>query len=256
MSAKPHRDSILALTQEIAEAHKNQTSFPISLITDLLPLQTDQAVEVGARGTFTFNQDEFINEADSELWIEFYDPVMEEFSTTLPAIWKGHLKNENSVLTIIFDEPLELEIPRITSLGIDRSAYQLLESIQVSSVASISKLKDANDEEKEIWIQADIEDNLESGIELFPLHKVGDSTETFGERMMNPIIALTKDENSSSCGPDANDPEWYVYKRSQLCITHHGIMYGSNGYTKEYGPSTKADCDNWINNNCDDTYLC
>jgi hypothetical protein len=256
MSARPHKDSIIALKKEIADAHSSQAQFPISLIVDLLPLQTNQSEEMISRGNFTITQDDFLNEADDELWMEFYDPVIEDFFATIPAFWKGTLKNENNIITILFDEPLELELPKVTQLGVDRSAYQLLKSIQVSTVASISKFIDSNDEDKETWILAEFGDSEEVDLATFDLHAVGKDTESFGARMVNPLVAFADGENESNCGSDPNEPVWYVYKRGQLCIVHHGTMYGSNGYTVVYGPDTKAACDNWVNNNCDDASLC
>lgn len=258
MSARAHRDSIQALISEILEAWENQENLAVSIITDLLPLQTNQASEINARGTFMFSENDFVNESDSDLWIEFFDPVIEEFYTTLPATWNGALSYEEGVLTITFKSLIEMEVPRISSMGINRSAFQIVESIQVSQTTSITKLIDSTDSGKETWIQADMDAAPIVSLKGFKLYELDQGTEVLSARQANPIAALIAKENEEGCGPAPDDPEWYVYRRNSghYCIVHHGIMIGSNGYTKRYGPDTKAGCDNWVNNNCDEAYQC
>ena len=260
MSAKSHEDSIRVFRQEVIESHTNQTPFPISLIFDLLPLQTNHAKDAIARGSFKINQDEFSNHVNDDLWMEFFDPVIEEYYVTIPASLEGTIKIKDDIVTIIFNVPLELEIPRISRLGIDRSAYQVLTSIQVSSVATISKFADVNDSDKETWILAEFGVTQKTNLALFDLHFVDDKTEHSGERLVNPLLSLVDNENRSGCGPDPDDPGWYVHKRrsDNLCIVHYGTMIygGSISYIIVYGPNTRTNCQDWVNINCDNASSC
>lgn len=250
MNARAHRDSVNALVFEIKSAHTNQTPLPINIISQLLPLQSDQLDDVEDRGVFEFDGDSFTNEADGELWIEFYDPVLEEFSATLPAVWKGAVDIQGKSLRISFSEPIPLEISKIATIGINRSSFQSLASIVITPKASVSRLIDGIDEDKETFIVAELEDFEEDDIENVKILGINETTETYGERVANAFTMLAAEEDDCGCGPCADEPDWYVYRKRTgiTCFTHSGTIVGAPAYDRLYGPDTKAACDNWINN--------
>src|SRR6476619_3994012 len=91
MNATEHKRSVDSLRLDIIEAYENHIPLPISLILQLLPLQTEQGGDAAARGDITFEGNVWTNEADDDLWMEFQDPVMQTFSATIPRIWTGSL---------------------------------------------------------------------------------------------------------------------------------------------------------------------
>lgn len=252
MSAADHRASVLSLVHEIKQAHASQQPMPVSLITDLLPLQTNDFDLINARGVFEFSGDEFINSADGELWVEFYDPVLEEFSTSLPQEWKGHLAVTETSLSIIFFEPLEIEMPRLSSLGVNRSSFQNIVSIHVTDDASLTRMYDGLDQNKETWIQAELSTESEKDIlDKFGFPNLTDETEEYSESRFNPLINKMVKENSSECS-DPQDPNWYVYKRNDgICIVHLGrILQNAHTYHRIAGPGTKEQMDSIYHARC------
>lgn len=252
MSARPHKDSVSSLVLEIRESHANQTPLPVSIITSLLPLQSNEVEEMNARGDFVIEGDSFLNEASEELWVEFYDPVMEEFNTTLPESWSGKLIVSEDLLVIEFDTPLEIELPRIAAIGVDRSSYQKLTSIRVNQFSSVSTFEDSIDESKKTWIQAVLSDTEEDMLKMLGLNVFTAHADSFTETEKNPLISNLMNENSSGCGGDANDPDWYVYRRRDgICIIHYGrIIQNAHTYSYRFGPYIRSECVNYVNNSC------
>ena len=250
MSAASHSESINMLKREIEESHANQTALEMLLILELLPLQTEQHEEVRDRGYFNFQGDEFSNTGDDELWIEFYDPVLEEFTITIPKEWKGKLERKDDKLSIIFEQPLELEIARLASMGVDRSLFQKLIKMIITPSASLSILEDGGDVNKITVIQADIEDISPADYEFVKSQLITDETESFSASMKN-LFDKDGEKDCDSCLSDCpEEKKWYVLNRSGACIVHGSTVYGANGYKVEYGPDTQDNCYAWIANNC------
>ena len=255
MSAADHRASVLSLVYEIKQAHASQHPMPVSLISDLLPLQSNDLDLINARGEFEFSGDEFTNSVDDELWVEFYDPVLEEFSTTLPQEWKGRLEVTDTSLSIIFFEPLEIEMPRLSTLGVDRSSFQNITSIHVTEDASLTRMYDGVDPNKETWIQAELSTSSEKDIlDEFGFPHLTDETEEYWESRVNPLVNKMAKEKSKKCA-DPDEPNWYLYRRNTdgICLVHQGrIVQNAHLYQQIDGPATKADIERAFHNLCPD----
>lgn len=252
MSAADHRTSVLSLVHEIKQAHASQQPMPVSLITDLLPLQSNDLDLINARGDFVFSGNEFVNDAEDELWVEFYDPVLEEFSTTLPMEWKGRLEVTDTSLSIIFFDPLEIEMPRLSTLGVDRSSFQNITSIHVTEDSSLTRMYDGVARNKETWIQAEFSASSEKDIlDEFGFPQLTDETEEYSESRFNPLVNKMIIENANRCS-DPDDPNWYLYRRDDgICIVHSGrILRNAHRYQQIDGPGTKADMDSAFSVRC------
>lgn len=240
MSAAPHKESVDSLRIEIIHAYQNQLPVPISLIFALLPLDTDQADEAQARGNFEFDGDLFRNEAANPLWIEFRDPVLKTFNMTIPEIWGGTIQLVGEKLTIRFDPAIEWEIPRLTELGVDRTAFQIFESIEADPQVSITILRDKGSPSKETWIEARLDPSV-------PFRLEADSS-------VSSIVTFDTAEECSHGDPE--EPNWYVYRRrDQLCIVHYGTIAigGQLQYQYRFGPAKKSECERWRNRECNPT---
>lgn len=257
MSARMHEPSIRSLVEEIIEAHTTQTPLPVEIILDLLPLQTNQDQEIRARGTFTINGDDFQNTADDDLYIEFYDPVIEDFNLTLPAVWKGTVKVSGNDIDLDFEQPLEINMPKIAQIGVDRSSFQLLKSLHVTKQAAVSKYVDLVDNEKETWVVAELSDRVdEEDIPILTPEDGAQVTEVLMGSKINSMFATMASGSSGSCGGDEQGTDWYVYrKRGGLCIVHQGIILGGSlHYTTKFGPDTKSNCDAYFLTLCTDGF--
>lgn len=225
----PHKSSVDALRTDIIFAHANQSPFPISIVVDLLPLQSDQLDEVARRGNFLISGDAFSNEADTELVVTLEDPAIETFFVTLPSIWSGRLHVAGDELEIVFDPALELEVPRLETLGVNRSKYQLVTSIACSPARAVTTLQDKISQGAETLIDVLLDPDAEAAMSV--------------RRAATSAMATIMSSKCTSGEPD--DPNWYVYRRRNdgICIIHYGsIVYGANAYDWRFGPATYDAC--------------
>lgn len=257
MSASMHAPSIRSLAEEIIEANTSQTPLPVEVILDLLPLQTNQDQRIRERGEFVVTGNHFENIADSELFVEFYDPVIEDFNLTLPEVWKGKVLVSGDEVDIVFENPLEINIPKISEIGVDRSSFQLLVSLHVTKSAAVSKYLDDTDSDKETWVVAELselDDDEDESPALIPEDGVA-VTQAFSSSEVNPMFAMASG-SSGSCGGGDSDPDWYVYRKNGgLCLVHKGIIVGGSlHYTEIYGPDFKTNCDKYLLTACNDGF--
>ncbi len=241
MSAVDHRSAVLAFRQEIVEHHRAQSPFPISLITALLPIKSDQIDVLNDRGEFDIKGDRFTNAYSEETVVTIDDPTMKQYDIVIPETWKGEISVNGDDIKIIFDPQIELHVPRLSELGVGRSEFQLYASIEGDEKLTASRLIDKTDPSKETIIEVELENNAPSIKRL-----TADATR---------LIAI--DAASGSCGGgDPNATDWYVYRRRSdgLGFVHEGTIIegGDVGYEYRFGPSNKAACDNWLNQNCPD----
>jgi hypothetical protein len=255
MSAIMHKSAVMTLQTYIVDAYQSvpQGSVPIVLLFALLPLHCEQADEAIGRGSIQIIGQQWQNITDSDLLLDFADPVLKDFTSTLPAALKGTLNVEDSILKIYFDPAIPIEIERLAELGVNRSKYQLLTKMEVSSQRVISYLKDKYIEEKEVWIEALFEQDLQS---LFSLSSE-DSIKTFSDTYSCPPSqspSPSPDPGGPS-GPGPSDKNWYVFKRQNdgCCFLHDNptYIYQALIYDRVYGPDTYQNCSNWANTNCD-----
>lgn len=238
MSAAAHKSAVDSLRGDIIHSHANGTPLPIQLIADLLPLESDQLEEAAKRGNFKWTGSKFSNEAPDELWMELEDPVMQTFTATIPAVWSGEVKVAGKELTIRFDTPIELEIPRLATLGVGRSQFQSLTSIVIDSELSLSVFEEVNAPTRQTWVEAKL--------------SAGSNDMQFDQAELE---VYAKFEPGDGCGfGDPEDPNWYVYSRVRdgICVVHYGtiIAGGSIAYEYRYGPGTKAQADAYFNQHC------
>jgi len=237
MSAEMHKNSVYTLRNEIIEHYNEQKEMSISLILDLLPLETNDTQTILDRGNISFDGDNFENNGD-ESWIEFHDQVLGDYFATIKELWSGNIKTKDEEIVLEFTTPIELEIPQLTNLGVNRSAFQILKKIISTKETTISILVDSESEVKETWIDAVLDNEKYN------------ENKDFKEDLENYLLF---DTSENSCGKDPEEPNWYVYKRitDGLCFVHYGrMMNQAHRYILAYGPSKKKDCDNWANNNC------
>lgn len=230
MSAASDKNSVDALRNKIIQAYSGKHPFPLVNIIQLLPLQTDQAGDVAARGSFTFTDGRFSNISTDTTWIQFTDPVLKQFSSTIPAKWSGSISVSGDTLKIGFDDPPLIQMPQLVKMGVGRSMYQKYLSLSVSPTFAISMMQDTADNNKLTEIQ----------VSLTASHAVAAHI----RRASAAYLMLT--DFSDLCGGDPNDNNWYVLKGNDgLCIVHHGTVVegGQVYYVRVYGPASKADCD-------------
>ena len=237
MTAYQDKPSVDSLRLDIIEAYTKQQAFPVELILALLPLQTAQTADAAARGSFTFSGSKFANVVDDETWIEFEDPVLKTFSATVPAEWTGSVTVTGNDLRVEFDRPIELDIPRLAELGVDRSRFQQYQAAEVSPSLAISYLRESIGEGRETWVE----------VELEPTALVTRSAAL--EIQSSSVFRASNNCDTSN----PNDPNWYVYQRQGgLCIVHHGtiVVGGQVAYVYKFGPATQAQCSAWADANC------
>lgn len=242
MSAEANKGAVDMLRDEIISAHQAQPQrpVPISLVFALLPVTAEDTQPAIARGNFIFNGDRWENRANDPLEVAFNDPVLKEYSITFPAVFAGTIEVVGPRVKLVFEPPIEIEIPRLAELGVDRSKFQQLVSVDTSPEQSLSILKEASGEQRETWIQV----RLARNSALAP----GAFLEVSGVRLMD------FSSGGNPCGGDPNDPNWYVYERNtdHLCFVHYGTVIegGQLAYTYRFGPATYDACNSWSNTHC------
>jgi len=240
MSAEAHKSSVYELRKVIVEHYQEQKPLELLTILSLVPLFTEDVQLIADRGFFEFAGDAFTNSGDSHL-LTFYDNVIGNYYVTLPKDWTGEIKVSGDNIEINFTSEVMIEIPELANLGVDRSAFQKLISIKSTLETTISILIDNDSDEKETWIDAVLIPEAATAIH-YPQYELA-SFEKF-------------DTSTNGCGPDENDPSWYVYQRIQGgdvlgCLIHHGIIVGGSiAYVQRFGPGTFSACKAYMDQNC------
>jgi hypothetical protein len=251
MDASAHDTVLRALRAQITSAHQAQRPLPMAEIITLVPLITTQQDDVERRGAVTFTGDRFVNRANQPLWITFSDPAIGEFYVTLPDVFSGTVRVNLSEIAIALDTPIELEIPKLAELGVNRGSFQDLTNITLSPEISISTLKDKSAPQRITKIEAE----LASGLLLQGAAAAGEKQ---GRRSAGPsafeyAVAARLLGAKDPCGPDPKDPVWSVYRRADgICIIEGDdwAAGGSTTWVRVFGPATKAACDQYFNNHC------
>ena len=242
VSATSHRDGINAMRQDLIDSQVAQRPFAIGIILDLIPFVSDQFQELSDRGNLEFSGSSVSNENDGETWVEINDPAMGVFSFTIPARVEAEMTVNGAEIQLEFVTPIELEIQRLSQMGVDRSAFQIFRSVKLSPSAVVSKMEDAADRSKETWVIVQLSQMVDITTRL------PDSTSSVTVRASSYV----------GCGGPVSGSDWYVYRRIQggLCLVHEGetIYGGPEAYEKKFGPSTESQCRNWIANNCEDDF--
>jgi len=240
MDATAHKGAVRSLRDEITEAHRLQTPLPISIIFSLLPVTSEQVEVAKARGAFEFSGDDFRNEADSALDMEFSDPVMHTFTVTIPEVIAGQVDISDTSLKISFSPTLDMDIPRLAELGVDRSRYQALRQIEVTAGASVTVLYERTGDQRETWIVAVLERGFIPQI-----------------RGLSEARSLSVLRSSDPCA-DLTGDDYYVFRRTGgLCFVNKGTIEGGQlAYEQRYGPATQAECREWVNTHCDEAETC
>jgi hypothetical protein len=251
MDASAHDTVLRALRAQIMSAHQLQQPLPMAEIIALVPLITSQHDDVGRRGAVTFTGDRFANRANDPLWITFSDPAIGEFYVTLPAVFSGTVRVNLQEIAIALDSPIELEIPKLAELGVNRGSFQDLTTITLSPEISISTLIDKTAPQRITKIEAE----LASGILLRgAAGEAGDAQKRRpgGPSAFEREVAARLLGAKDPCGPDPNDPVWRVYRRADgICIIEgDGWAEGGGVWVPVFGPDTKAACDRYFNANC------
>lgn len=231
MTAIPHADSIGALREEIISAHSNGGQLPVGLILDLIPVNTPNAQEAMERGAFAFSGDTFSN-AGTAMRVEIFDPVLDTYFMDIPETWSGTIKVVDDLVTLVFNVPLAIEIPRLAAIGVSRSKFQSLERMSCDKVRLLSELRDAVNGNQTIF---DV--------------RLSDDAGPAALGLKGRLTGMASDP----CKPDPSDPNWYVYERGQgLCIVHYGeVVYGGEmAYTYRFGPATYDSCVQFAGKNC------
>ena len=233
MSAIPHADSIGALRQEIKDAHLSDGKLAVGLILDLLPLNTPNAQDAIERGAFGFEKGRFSNSGDA-LRVEIFDPVLDTYYLDIPDVWAGTVTTTGDLVSLVFDTPVGLEIPKLAALGVGRSKFQKLERMSCDKERLVSVLVDT------------VNGNL-TNLDVRLSQTAGPAALGITGR----LIGMSSDP----CKPDANDPNWYVYGRINapgMCIIHYSeVVYGGEmAYVYEFGPSTYDRCADFARANC------
>lgn len=246
MDASTHTSVMRALRREIVNSYSAHSDLPLSTVVALLPLATNQSTEISGRGAIRFAGAAFRNAAQRDLWLEFSDPAMGDFSLTLPSVISGQIAVTGDRIALAFDTPIELEIPRLATLGVNRSSYQDLVSLELTPATSVSSLRERTHPDRITQIDAELgREQLRNLLSL----------ETEASESTRDLASLAMVLNASkSCGGDPDDPNWYVYwdKQLQDCIVHHGtiITGGQIRYQHRFGPATQRSCEQYVANNC------
>ncbi|MDO8770866.1 MAG: hypothetical protein Q7K57_19590 [Burkholderiaceae bacterium] len=233
MSAIPHADSIGALRQDIQEAYLGDGKLAVGLVLDLLPINTPNAQEAIERGAFIFEKDRFSNSGDA-LRIEIFDPVLDTYFLEIPELWAGGVSVNGDLVSLVFDTPLGLEIPKLAALGVGRSKFQTLERMSCDRARLLSELVDTVNGNR---TNLDVRLSLNAGPTALGL--------------TGRLIGMSSDP----CKPNESDPNWYVYGRinsPDMCIIHYGeVVYGGQmAYVRRFGPSTYDSCAAFARANC------
>jgi hypothetical protein len=232
MSAYPHKSEIDALRLEIREAHANGTPLPTGLLLDLVPLRAAQAQDLAERAPFAFTGDHFESAGDA-LRAEIYDPVLDVYYLSVPDVWSGTVTITGEAVTIVFDTPIQLEIPRLAALGVSRSKFQKLTKINGDSQRIMSQLVD----------------DANGSITIIDVHLLPDAPPLVAG-LTGRIVAMA----SSPCPGMAQD-DWNVYERKNshgFCVVHEGdyIYGGGQAYDRVFGPDTKDKCEDYARQHC------
>lgn len=232
MTAYPHKSAADALRFEISEAHAQGASVTTGLILDLLPLSTAQAQELAERDPFQFTGDKFESSGD-ELRTEIYDPVLDVYYLSVPSVWSGSVIISAGTVEILFDTPLQLELPRLASLGVSRSKFQKL-------------IKITGDPER---VVSELVDDANGATTILDVHLVPTAV-PLARGLTGKLLAMA----SSPC-PTSSEANWNVYERRNshgVCVVHEGdyIYGGGQAYDKVFGPDTKEACDEYARANC------
>lgn len=234
MNAEMHKSAVYALREEIIEHYNEQKEMSMALILDLLPLETNDIQTILDRGNIKFNGDEFTNIGDESL-IEFHDQAMGDYYATIKEVWNGKIIIVDEQIEIEFNTPIELEIPQLTNLGVNRSAFQILKKITSSKETTISVLVDSVSENKETWIDAVLDNSKYN------------ENEDFKEDLENYLLFDTSEGGCGNAGEDPNEPNWYVIARQDgsSCFVKYGSELNPSYPRFLYGPATKEACDNY-----------
>lgn len=233
MSALPHSDSINALRVEILEATLSDGRIPVGLVLDLLPVNTPNAQDAIERGAFEFKNEHFSNTGEA-LRIEIFDPVLDAYYLDIPETWSGVAATNGDFVNLIFDTPLDLEIPKLAALGVGRSKFQKLEGMSCNKDHLISQLVDT------------VNGNRTNLNVVLSLNAAPAALGLSGR-----LIGMS----SNPCREDPNDPNWYVYGRinaPSMCIVHYGeVVYGGQlAYIRRFGPATYDRATEFARLNC------
>lgn len=231
MNAEMHKSSVYALRKEILEHYNEQKEMSMALILDLLPLETNDIQTILDRGNIKFNGDEFTNIGDESL-IEFHDQAIGDYYATIKEVWSGKIIITDEKIEIEFSTPIELEIPQLTNLGVNRSAFQILKKIISSKETTISVLVDSVSETKETWIDAVLDNSKYN------------ENEDFKEDLENYLLFDTSEGGCSNTGEDPNEPNWYVVSNisQSTCLVQYGSTRNPSYPVILYGPDTQQAC--------------
>jgi len=250
MQAYKHLKGINALREEVIAAHQMGSGggtgvFPIVDIFYTLPIMSPETQDAVDRGVFSVTGSRFFNSAADSLIMNIRDPAMGDFMATVPAILQGNLTVNGGTFLATFDNPIELEIAQLESLGVGRSRFQSLFSLQVSSDECRSILVDRTDPNKQTHIVVALQ-------QLITLRAIG------GQEILRSMALASGSCGGSGGGTGGGSADWYVIKRNDgLCFTNDslwGYPGGSANFTVMFGPDTESQCDQWIRSNCDPAY--
>ena len=241
MSAIEHRSVVRAFRQDIIKHVQSGTAFPVGEIVDLLPIQTDQADDLRARGDFVITGGQFVNAAAQSLDVTINDPAMGMYTLTIPKKWAGTATINGEEVTLKFDGGIKAEIPRLRDLGVRRSEFQTFVEIQCDAKLSTSRFVDT------------VDTNLVTLVEV----TVGSATVSKRDyKTAGNLVVFDSSVQCASGDPGAQD--WYVIVRKNdgLCFVHEGTVVegGMVAYDTRFGPSTEAACDDYENQHCPNGY--
>ncbi|WP_417799198.1 hypothetical protein [Tenacibaculum sp.] len=198
MDASMHLDQVLACRKYIIESFEVSSSVSIEFLFQLMPLYYEDLSDVKERGDFELDNNNFQNSGDA-FNMELSDPAIGSYFLDVPEVISGKYTKDNisEEFIIEFDSKLELEIPEITELGINRSSFQLLEKVISNLDGTTTILKDTIDSSKFIWIEA----SLTKG-----------SSNLMGKMGSEGIEKFSSfDSSNIDCGNgDPNEPIWYA----------------------------------------------
>lgn len=218
MDASMHQDQVLACRKYIIESFVSSSNISIELLFQLMPLYYEDLSNVKERGDFELESDNFQNSGDA-FNIELSDPAIGSYFLDAPEVISGKYKKDanGEEFIVEFDSKLEIEIPEITELGINRSSFQLLEKVISNLDGTTTIMKDSIDSSKFIWIEASLNKDSSNLV----------------DRMGNEEIEKFSsfDSSSTDCsGVDPDEPTWYAVKnnRTQHCFVT--FKYESSPY--------------------------
>lgn len=252
LDGRMHKAQVKELRELLSDSITSERTVPIYRLLALLPVQTDQREEAEQRGEISSRAGRLENTAPNETWMEFYDPAMGAFFVTVPRELRADGSVEGEVVRIEFHETatLALELPKLEELGLDRTKYQKVAQVVLASGSVTTTLVDEQFEERRTEIDVLLANPPEGDIAALAVEgEVRD-----GLRFADAVVAFG--DFDVGCG--LQDDHWYVLRRARdsLCFTHDTDTLGPGPAPTVMYEGTKADCDQWINDNCDESLRC